>query len=192
MTNKVREQNSKLALKELKEDYLRLLEESFQKTSEVNKGDVIEAPIVNITESYLIVDLGGKFDAYAELGEYTDDQGNLEYKVGDTLKGFIVDKNDQGYVIGKSLTKQYVDKGSILEAFDKKIPVQGKIYAITKGGFSVDVLGARAFCPLSQIAVRFTEDTGAYIGKTLDFQVIECTENCKRIVISHRILEDSI
>ncbi len=107
-------------MKELKEDYLRLLEESFQKTSEVNKGDVIEAPIVNITESYLIVDLGGKFDAYAELGEYTDDQGNLEYKVGDTLKGFIVDKNDQGYVIGKSLTKQYVDKGRFWKPLTRK------------------------------------------------------------------------
>jgi len=190
MTNKVREQNSKLALKELKDDYLRLLEESFQKTSEINKGDVVEAPIVTINENYIVVDLGGKFDAYAERGEYTDDKGNLEYKVGDTLKGFIVDKNDQGFVIGKSLTKQYVDKNSILDAYEKKIPIQGKVVGLTKGGFTVDVLGARAFCPLSQIAVRFGDDSASFIGKSMDFQVIECSENCRRVVVSHRIMEE--
>lgn len=179
-------------MKELKEDYLRLLEESFQKTSEINKGDVVEAPVLSINDNYIVVDLGGKFDAYAELGEYTDDQGNLELKIGDILKGFIVDKNDQGYIIGKSLTKQYVDKGSILEAYEKKIPVKCKVYALTKGGFSVDILGARAFCPLSQIAMRYTEDSAAFIGKTLDFQIIECTESCKRIVVSHKVLEEQV
>lgn len=190
MSDKVREQNSKLALKELKEDYLRMLEESFQKTAEINKGDVIEAPISSINENYIFVDVGGKFDAYAEIGEYTDEKGNLNLQVGDVLKGFIVDKNDQGYVIGKSLTKQYVDKASIQDAFDKKIPVQGKVYTATKGGFNVDILGARAFCPASQISMRFTEDNSVFIGKTLDFMVIECSENCRRIVVSHRALEE--
>ena len=65
MSDKVREQNSKLAMKELKEDYLRMLEESFQKTSEINKGDVIEAPIIKIDDSYIFVELGGKFDDIA-------------------------------------------------------------------------------------------------------------------------------
>ncbi len=192
MSDKVREQNSKLALKELKEDYLRMLEESFQKTAEINKGDVVEAPISSISENYIIVELGGKFDAYAEIGDYSDEKGNLNYKVGDTLKGFIVDKNDQGYVIGKSLTKQYVDKSSILDAYEKKIPVQGKVHTMTKGGFNVDILGARAFCPASQISMRFTEDNSVFIGKTMDFAVIECSENCRRVVVSHRALEEHL
>jgi len=190
MSDKVREQNSKLALKELKEDYARMLEESFQKTSEINKGDVIEAPIASINDNFIIVDLGGKFDAYAEIGDFSDEKGVLNYKVGDTLKGFIVDKNDQGYVIGKSLTKQYVDKAAVLEAKEKQIPVQGKVLSLTKGGFNVDVLGARAFCPASQIAMRFTEDNTVFIGKTMDFLVTECSENCRRVVVSHRALEE--
>ncbi|MDP2173451.1 MAG: S1 RNA-binding domain-containing protein [Candidatus Cloacimonadaceae bacterium] len=191
MSDKVRETGSKAAMKEMKEEYLRMLEESFQNTAEFKKGDVVEAPIVTISDNFIIVSLGGKFDAYAEIGEYTDDKGVLHLKVGDALKGFIVDQNEQGYVVGKSLTKQYVDKQSLWDAFDKKIPVHGKVYSLTKGGFQVDVLGARAFCPISQISMRSVENAGDFIGKSMDFMVIECSENCRRIVVSHRNLEEA-
>jgi small subunit ribosomal protein S1 len=190
MSDKVRETSSKAALKELKEDYLRMLEDSFQNTNEIKKGDVVEAPIVTITDTFLIVNLGGKFDAYAEISEYSDDKGVLSLQVGDILKGYVVDQTDQGYVVGKSLTKQYVDKQTIRDAYEKKIPVQGKIYSVTKGGFNVDILGARAFCPVSQISVRPVDDTTTFIGQTLDFMVIECSENCRRIVVSHRQLAE--
>lgn len=190
MSDKVRETSSKAALKELKEDYLRMLEDSFQNTNEIKKGDVVEAPIVTITDNFLIVNLGGKFDAYAEISEYSDDKGVLSLQMGDILKDYVVDQTDQGYVVGKSLTKQHVDKQSIRDAFEKKIPVQGKVYSVTKGGFSVDILGARAFCPISQISDRPVEDTTVFIGQTLDFMVIECSENCRRIVVSHRQLAE--
>ncbi len=189
MSDKVQDKKKSTA-KDRNEEYLRMLEESFQKSSEYAKGDVIESPITSITEHYIVINLGGKFDAFAEISEYSDEQGNLECQVGDILKGFIIDQNDQGYIIGKSLTKQYVDKDSIRDAFDRKIPVQGKVYSLTKGGFNVDVLGARAFCPMSQIAVRSSEGGTAYIGKTMDFIIIECSENCRRVVVSHRILQE--
>jgi len=178
--------------KELKEDYLRLLEESFQQTAEFNKGDVIEGVIASISDTFIVINLGGKFDAYADKNEYADENGTLTLAVGDTLKGFIVDRNDQGFVIGKSLTKQFVNKDGIKDAFEQKIPVQGKVYAVTKGGFSVDILGARAFCPMSQISHRMTDDTGQFIGKTMDFEIIECSENCRKLVVSRRILEEKV
>lgn len=190
MSNKVRENSNKTAMKEMKEEYLRMLEESFQNTNEIKKGDVVEGPVVSISEQYMILNLGGKYDAYAEIGEFSDTKGILPYKVGDNLKGYVVDQNENGYVLAKSLTKQYVDKQSILDAYEKKIPVQGKIYTPTKGGFNVDILGARAFCPISQVSLHPVEDTAQFIGKTLDFLVIECSENCRRIVVSHRQLEE--
>ncbi|HNX02604.1 MAG TPA: S1 RNA-binding domain-containing protein, partial [Candidatus Cloacimonas sp.] len=190
MSDKLHTTSSKAAMREMKDEYLRMLEESFQNTAEIKKGDVIEAPIVSISDQYLILNLGGKYDAYAEIGEFSNASGVLSYKVGDSLKGYVVDQNENGYVIAKSLTKQYVDKQSILEAYEKKIPVQGKIFTPTKGGFNVDILGAKAFCPVSQVSQRSSEDTAQYIGKTMDFLVIECSENCRRIVVSHRQLEE--
>lgn len=190
MTDKVKEPGN-VNYKELKEDYLRLLEESFQQTAEFNKGDVVEGVVASVNDTFIVINLGGKFDAYADKSEFSED-GKLSYAVGDTLKGFIVDRNDQGFVIGKSLTKQFVNKDAIKDAFERKIPVQGKVYSVTKGGFSVDILGARAFCPMSQISYRIAEDTSQFIGKTMDFEVIECTENCRRVVVSHRILEEKV
>jgi small subunit ribosomal protein S1 len=192
MTDIVNDQEKNVNYKELKEDYLRMLEESFQQTAEFNKGDVVEGAIATINDSFIVINLGGKFDAYADVNEFTEEDGKLKYAVGDMLKGFIVDRNDQGFVIGKSLTKQFVDKNGIKDAFDQKIPVQGKVYAVTKGGYSVDVLGARAFCPMSQISMRMTDDTSQFIGKNMNFEIIECSENCRRIVVSHRILEEKI
>ncbi len=186
------DKENRINYKELKEDYLRLLEESFQQTAEFNKGDVVEGVIATINDNFIVINLGGKFDAYADRNEFADENGQLNYKAGDTLKGFIVDRNDQGFVIGKSLTKQFVDKNGIKDAFERKIPVQGKVYGATKGGFNVDVLGARAFCPMSQISHRIAEDPSEFIGKNLDFEIIECAENCRRIVVSHRTLEERV
>lgn len=191
MSDKVSETGSKTAMKEIKEEYLRLLEESFQNTAEFKKGDVVEAPILTINEHFIVVNLGGKFDAYAEVSDFADEKGVLKYAVGDTLKGYIVDSNDQGFVIGKSLTRQHVDKQSLLDAFERKIPVSGKVYAVTKGGYNVDVLGARAFCPVSQISLRSSDNNEAFIGKTMDFLVIECSESCRRVVVSHRQLQEA-
>jgi small subunit ribosomal protein S1 len=174
MADKVKEPKN-VDYKELKEEYLRLLEESFQQTAEYNKGDVVEGIVATINDNFIIINLGGKFDAYADKNEFSEENGTLGYAVGDTLKGFIVDRNDQGFVIGKSLTKQFVDKNGIKEAFDHRIPVQGKVYAVTKGGFSVDILGARAFCPMSQISYRMSDDNSQFIGKNMDFEIIECT-----------------
>ena len=189
MSDKVRE--TKPTVNELKDEYLRMIEESFEDTAGIKKGDVVESPIVAIDDKHIIVNLGGKFDAFANIGEYADENGELELKVGDILRGYIVDENPEGFVVGKSLTKQYVDKQSILDAYERQIPVAGKIYSLTKGGFNVDILGARAFCPASQIALRPSGEHVGYIGKTMDFIVIECSENCRRIVVSHRQIEEA-
>jgi small subunit ribosomal protein S1 len=186
MSERVKETRSKTAIKVIREEYNRLLEESFQNTAEYKKGDVVEAPIIDISDKYIIVNLGGKYDAYADISEYADENGELDYSIGDNLRGYIVDSNEQGFVIGKSLTRQYVDKDALIDAYERKIPVSGKVYGVTKGGFNVDVLGARAFCPLSHISLHGSEPKEKYIGKTLDFQVIECSDNCRRVVVSHR------
>jgi len=90
MSDKLHTTSSKAAMKEMKEEYLRMLEESFQNTAEIKKGDVIEAPIVSIGDQYIILNLGGKFDAYAEIGEFSDSRGVLPYKVGDNLRVMLL------------------------------------------------------------------------------------------------------
>ncbi|MBF0228888.1 MAG: S1 RNA-binding domain-containing protein, partial [Desulfamplus sp.] len=67
-------------------------------------------------------------------------------------------------------------------------PVEGKVSGIIKGGFSVDIMGKRAFCPVSQIDVKYVEKQEDYLGKTLSFLITRFAEGGKNIVVSRRDL----
>jgi small subunit ribosomal protein S1 len=172
----------------MQEDYKRLLEESFTKTATWNKGDVVEGKIVTISDNHLFINLDGKYDAYADKADYTDDKGNLPYEVGSVLKGFIIDINDTGIVIAPSLNKSHVDKKAVKDAFEQEIPVKGKVFGQVKGGFSVDILGARAFCPISQIDLRPNDNPGQYLNRSFDFKIVEYSENGRNIIVSRKAI----
>jgi len=172
------------------ENFEKMLAESLEKNIEIEIGDEVEGSIVNISDEYIFVSLGGKLDAFAERAEFLDENAELQYKIGDTLKGFIVKKTDSETIISKSFSKSHANKEMLKEAFDKKIPVNGKVMSAIKGGFTVDLLGIRAFCPVSQLDIRKINDVSQYIGRNFDFEVMDYAENGKNIVVTRRpILE---
>ncbi|MDD3050946.1 MAG: S1 RNA-binding domain-containing protein [Candidatus Cloacimonetes bacterium] len=166
------------------ENFAQMLEESLGKSVDLELGDEISGEIINISDDYIFVSLGGKLDAYADKNEYLDADGEFSLKVGDTLKGFIVKKTDSETIISKSFNKSYANKELLRDAYDKKIPVNGKVMSAIKGGFTVDLLGIRAFCPVSQLDIRRINDVSLYIGRTFDFEIMEYAENGKNIVVT--------
>jgi len=175
--------------KEFEDEQLeQLLEESFGKIKNLQLGDKVEGEIINITDSFIFVSLGGKRDAYAEKVDYQDKDGNLSCKVGDTLSGYVVKYTETETFIAKSLVS--VNKRVLKEAFEDEIPVSGKITAFTKGGFIVDVSGVRSFCPKSHIDSRKSIDVKFYVGKNFDFRIIDFKDNGRDIVVSRRVILD--
>lgn len=168
------------------EEFEKLLEESLGNIHNYEIGDEVEGEIINITDSYIFVSLGGKRDGYAEKNEYLDKKGNLPYKVGDKLAGYVVKCSETETVIAKSLMA--VNKSIVEEAFEEKIPVSGKIQSVTKGGYIVDLSGLRAFCPASHMDDKPNTDVKEYLGQNYDFQIIEYSDNGRNIVLSRRIL----
>jgi len=76
------------------------------------------------------------------------------------------------------------------EAWRNGTPVDGEILERCKGGFRVAVSGQKAFCPVSQIDLKYAEDLDAYVGSTCRFKIIQFEENGRNIVVSRRdILE---
>src|SRR5262249_25293359 len=75
---------------------------------------------------------------------------------------------------------------AIRQAREGDLPVRGRVTGVNKGGFTVDGDGARAFCPLSQVAEIHVEDPAAFVGRSLEFLVIEVDEARARVVVSHR------
>lgn len=168
------------------EDFEAMLDESMKNlNTKLKKGDVVSGTISSINESQIIVSIGVKQDAYAEIGDYLEN-GKLQYKIGDEIKGFIVKMNDHQIVISKSLNRSHGNKVLVKEAFAKKIPVKGKVTESVRGGYSVDVFGIRAFCPISHIDVNINEKPETFIGNTYDFEIIEYEKN--NIIISRKNL----
>ncbi|MCL2063123.1 MAG: S1 RNA-binding domain-containing protein [Candidatus Cloacimonetes bacterium] len=167
------QETEKTTLVNNSEDFETMLNESIENlNSNFKKGDVVVGKISSINESHIIISIGQKQDALAEIGDYLEN-GVLPLKVGEEIKGFIVKMVDDQITISKSLNRSHGNKVLVKEAFTKKIPVKGKVIESLKGGYSVDVFGIRAFCPLSHIDLHGNEKPEAYINNTYDFLIIE-------------------
>lgn len=172
------------------ENYAKLLEESFNNTTDPKMGDVVEGEIINITDTTIFINMNGKYDAFAEIADYKDKNGKLKYQVGEILRGFIVEFNNDGVKVSRSLRKQFADKTQIRAAFEEKIPVEGKVFKVVNGGYSVDVLGVRAFCPKSQMDIMLEEDAH-YLNNNFTFLVTEYEDNGRNIIVSRKkLLQD--
>lgn len=149
-------------------------------------GTNVTGTIARIGTEYAFVDIGGKNEAVIAVGELAPADTEKAPAVGDSINAYVA-SNDAGETI---LSKRLSAKGGsaavqeLLDAMNNRVPVQGKITGINKGGLNVKVLGNRAFCPASQIDLKFTEDINSFLGKTLDFVVTRVTEGGRNVVVS--------
>lgn len=167
-------------------NFEQMLEETLVNIKDPQVGDKVEGEIINITDSYIFVSLGGKRDAYAEKTDYVGKNGELTLKVGDSLAGYIVKTDETETLMAKSLVS--VNRRVLQDAMQEKIPVSGKVIAMTKGGYLINISGVRAFCPMSQMDNKIVSDIQQYIGESYDFMVIDYKENGRNIVVSRRVL----
>jgi small subunit ribosomal protein S1 len=151
-------------------------------------GDKISGRVAKITGETLFVDLGGKSEGIADLQEFLDKKGNLTVKEGDWVEMRVSSIRD-GIHLTKGIRIQGAGALEILrEAQQNFIPVEGRVSGVVKGGFEIDLSGFRAFCPVSQIDLRFCEKPEDHIGARYPFRIMEIKEKGKNIIVSRRVL----
>ena len=111
--------------------------------------------------------------------------GEISVKVGDVLEAIVVEIDADGIRLGRSMGRP-AGLDELSRAYEAKLPVEGKVSGVNKGGLEVEVAGARAFCPISQADRGFVADPATLIGRTMLFLVTEFREGGKRIVLSRR------
>jgi small subunit ribosomal protein S1 len=150
-------------------------------------GDKVSVRIIAIGKDAVFVDTGTKIDGSVERAELLDEDGNLTCAVGDNLELFVVARDEGEIRLSRALSG---DGGlqMLQEAHETQIPVEGKVQATCKGGFDVRLLQKRAFCPISQIDVRYVENPEDYVGQTLSFLVTQFEGRGRNIVVSRRRL----
>ncbi len=166
------------------ENFEQMLEDSLVNIKQLEIGDKVSGEIINITDSYIFVTLGGKRDVYAEKSDYVDKSGKLSFKVGDTLKGYIVKDTETETLIAKSLVS--VNLNILHDAFEEKIPVNGKVQSMTKGGYIIDISGIKAFCPISHIDDKIVIEPKKFMNETYDFRIIDFKDKGRNIVVSRK------
>jgi len=167
-----------------------LNEEGASSLKEVKVGDRVRGRIVSVEEGDAFVDYGGRSEATIAASELRDDDGSERYKVGDEIEA-IVAAADDGVLLTLSGRSTVLSGEMLREAFQTRIPVEGLVESINKGGFEVKVSGLRGFCPLSQIDSKYCETPSEFLGQKLSFRIIEWKDGGRSLVLSRRaVLEE--
>jgi small subunit ribosomal protein S1 len=170
------------------ESFAELFESFDGDTSEdLQVGDKVRGEIIAIGMDTVFINTGAKVDGAVSKAELLDENGEFPHGIGDALELYVVafDENEM------RLSKALAGAGSLnllQDAFQGRVPVEGKVKETCKGGFSVTVMGRRAFCPVSQIDTAYVERPEDYVGETYLFIIARLEENGRNIVVSRRQL----
>ena len=148
-------------------------------------GDKIRGKIISIGNNSVFVDTGTKADGVVEKSELLDEDGQLQLVEGDELDLYVVSADESEIRLSKAISG-IGGVNMLRDAWEQRIPVEGKVVAAIKGGFQVEVIKQRAFCPISQMDLAYVEDPEVYVGQTFPFIIKRFEERGRNIVISRR------
>jgi small subunit ribosomal protein S1 len=143
-----------------------------QKPGKIRPGQKVSARIAHLGGEVAFLDLGGKGEGIIDLRELRNDKGEMLAHPGETIEGYVLSIAEGNVVVTRSVPKG-AGREVLHNALDSKIPVEGLVTGVNKGGLEVDLGGVRGFVPTSQIDVRFVEDTAPFVGQRLKFRVTE-------------------
>jgi len=167
------------------EDFASMLEMHVSSSESLHVGQKIKAHIIAISGDSVFLDVGIKVDGIMELKDILDAEGEPNAKVGDSVDVWVIKNSAHELLLSKSMSGSGIE--ALEDAKDLAIPVDGKVIASCKGGYTVQVLGKDAFCPGSQIDI-ISGDADSYIGTTQKFLITKVESRGRNIVVSRRAL----
>ena len=176
------------------EDFAALLEESLGQAAGF-EGSVVKGRVIAIENDAAVIDVGLKAEGRVQLKEFTGPgKGLLEIKIGDIVDVFVErmeDKNGDA-VLSRERARREEAWTQLERAFQGSQRVTGVIFGRVKGGFTVDLSGAVAFLPGSQVDIRPVRDIGPLLGSPQPFQILKMDRGRGNIVVSRRaVLEET-
>ncbi|MGB6086835.1 30S ribosomal protein S1 [Parvibaculum sp.] len=185
--------NTGSALNPSREDFAALLEQSFM-DSNMQEGSVIKGTVVGVENDLAIIDVGLKTEGRVPLKEFAAPGKPANIKVGDTVEVYLERiENAMGEaVLSREKAKREESWIRLEVAFEKQERVDGQIFGRVKGGFTVDLDGAVAFLPGSQVDIRPVRDVTPLMNIPQPFQILKMDKRRGNIVVSRRaVLEET-
>jgi small subunit ribosomal protein S1 len=177
----------------LSESFSALLDESLGEDGGFI-GRVVKGTVVSINNDIVVVDVGLKSEGRVPLKEFGTPGRDITLAPGDTVDVFVERFEDKDGLVGLSREKARREEAwNLLEtAFNKGERINGTIFGRVKGGFIVDLAGAVAFLPGSQVDIRPVRDIGPLMNTPQPFQILKMDRSRNNIVVSRRaVLEET-
>jgi small subunit ribosomal protein S1 len=175
------------------ENFAELLEESLKETGRF-EGRVVEGTVVSIDGDAALIDVGLKSEGRVSLKEFNAPGQETEIKEGQKIDVFVERFEDRDGMVRLSREKARREEAwtDLDKAFQKGERVNGVIFGRVKGGFIVDLSGAVAFLPGSQVDIRPVRDISPLMGTPQPFQILKMDRARNNIVVSRRaVLEET-
>ncbi len=175
------------------EDFASLLDEQFSRDTGF-EGSVVTGRVIRLTDEFAIVDVGLKSEGRVALKEFAAPGAKPEVKPGDNIELYVerYEDRDGSIVLSREKARREEAWINLEKAFEGQQRVNGTIYGRVKGGFTVDLGGAVAFLPGSQVDIRPVRDVGPLMGTPQPFQILKMDRARGNIVVSRRaVLEET-
>ncbi|MBX6375911.1 MAG: 30S ribosomal protein S1 [Acetobacteraceae bacterium] len=157
-------------------------------------GTVVTGRVVRVDDDYAVVDVGLKSEGRVPLKEFAPPGQKAEVKPGDIIELFVerYEDRDGSIVLSREKARREEAWTNLEKAFQANQRVQGTIFGRVKGGFTVDLGGAVAFLPGSQVDIRPVRDVTPLMGTPQTFQILKMDRARGNIVVSRRaVLEET-
>jgi small subunit ribosomal protein S1 len=173
------------------EDFGSVLDSFTAEAEEAASDDhVLKGTVLKLTSTHVVVDVGAKSEGMLPLAEVLDHEGKPRFKPGDEID-VMRDKgpSEEGYINLSFLKAQRLRAWDDIEkAYTENKPVHAVVVERTKGGVTVDINGARAFLPGSQIDLRPVHNLDGMKGQSFDVAIVKLNKKRGNIVVSRKQL----
>ena len=176
-----------------RDDFASMLDASFSE-NEAYEGSVVKGIVVAIEKDVAVIDIGLKTEGRIALKEFAGPNRDIVLKVGDEVEVYLerVENALGEAVISRDKARREESWVKLEKAFEAKEKVDGVIFNQVKGGFTVDLEGAVAFLPRSQVDIRPIRDVSPLMGVPQPFEILKMDRRRGNIVVSRRtVLEES-
>jgi small subunit ribosomal protein S1 len=176
-----------------RDEFAALLDEQFGRSSRL-EGTVLRGTVVAIDGEEAIVDVGLKSEGRIPLKEFAPPGQTPEVRVGDVVEVYVerYENRSGEIVLSREKARREESWNRLERAFQEGTKVEGHIFGRVKGGFAVDLGGAVAFLPGSQVDIRPVRDVGHLLNKPEPFMILKMDRRRGNIVVSRRaVLEES-
>ena len=168
-------------------DFEALLSEHADVMGDFREGEIVNAKVLRVTDSMVILEFGFKSEGAVPLDEFKDRMG---IEAGQDVEVLLESlEDDDGIVV---LSKKKADFLRVWEKIkgchEADEPVEGMLTHKIKGGVTVDIMGVDAFLPGSQIALRRVPNIEDLLGQTFEFKIIKLNKRRRNIVVSRRVI----